>query len=494
MSTAVKDTPLKGVTNKTIALGVGIFSIIEAVVAYFVVFNPLFIRPVYHNTTLDEAGITYTVKIFGKLFASEAEKASGVTIISLSNTIFNIIMLYLIVTVIPLLLAFFYNKGFAFAKTYLTVVFGAKTVLGMVPLLVPFTYLRNSIRIFGVVDAVICMCACAFFVYINSVEYADDMLLNETEIADMVKRAKIGGFMLVLMSALVIFEKFAMSGYGINWSIYLGWADQQITQGYVLVLLFAVAVVATILYVRDADWAMCFYGGFGAAAALSNLAAVINKIIWVNTTYKSQKALAAQGDEAAIDWVGQNGMSASWWRRFVFIIVCLLIGGAMAFFAVKILKGKLLAKPAADEKRASLIVLIVTGLLILFFILTIAAITMWDRKLYTDFIMGAMDYMYFIVFGGITLFLALMIFTGYEFSKWGMLAVYIVTGAANFSTIFKVFNTRKSVAAANPGYVGYDYIIAGVLFILSLICCLSVILMFIFKDVGNYLYNKRNSR
>ncbi len=493
MSTAVKDTPQKGISNKVIALGVGIFSIVEAVIAYFIVFNPLFIKPVYQNTMLDEAGISYTVKFFGKLFASEAEKASGVTIIALSDTVFNIVMIYLVITVVPILLAFFFNKGFAFAKTYLTAVFGAKAVIGMVPLLVPFPYLRNSIRVFGVVDAVICLCACAYFVYLNTIEYADDMLLTEEEIGGMKKRAKLGGFMLVLMTALVILEKFAMGGYGINWSIYLGWADQQITQGYVLVALFGIAVIASILYIREADWAMCFYGGFGAAAALSNFAAVINKVIWINTTYKSQKALAAQGDEVAITWVGQNGMSASWWRRFIFIIICMVVGAAIAFFAVKTLKGKLFSKPASDEKRASLFVLIGTGGLVLFTVLTIVAITLWDRKLYSEFLMGAMDYMYFIVFGGITLFLALTVLSGYEFSKFGMLAVYIVAGAANFSTIFNVFNTRSGLAAANPGYVGYDYIIAGVMYILSLVCCFTVILLFAFKDVSNYLYNKRNS-
>lgn len=491
MSTAVKDT--KSSMNKLVALGVGAFSIVEAIVAYFIVFNPLYIRPVFHNTTLDEQGLAYTVKFFGKLFASEAEKASGKIIVSLSETVINIVMIYLIITVVPILLAVFFNKGYAFAKTYLTAVFGAKAIIGMIPMLVPFAYLRNSIRIFGVADAVICLCACAFFVYLNSVEFADDMLYTDSEINNMKRRAKAGGFLFILMTVLVILEKFAMSGYGINWSIYLGWTDQQLTQGYVLAALFAVALVATILYIRDADWAMCFYGGFGAAAALSNLYAIISKVIWINTTYKSQKALAAQGDEDAAAWIGQNGMGASWWRRFIFIILCFVVAGAITFFAIKQIKSKLMAKPAADEKKSALIVLIGVGGLLLCFIFTIVAITMWDRKLYSEFIMGAMDYMYFIVYGGITLFLALAMLSGYEFSKWGMIAVYIVVGAANFSTIFKVFAARKDMVRANPGYVGYDYIISGVMYILSLVCCLSIILLFVFKDISSYLYNKRNS-
>ncbi|MBD5130248.1 MAG: hypothetical protein HDT43_10080 [Ruminococcaceae bacterium] len=493
MSTAVKDTSPKSSMNKLIALGIGAFSIVEAIIAYFIVFNPLFIRPVFHNTTLDEQGLSYTVKFFGKLFASEAERASGQIIISLADTVLNIAMIYLVITVIPILLALFFNKGYAFAKTYLTAVFGAKAIIGMVPLLIPFPYIRNSIRIFGVADAVICLCACAFFVYLNSTEFADDMLYTESEINGMKQRAKTGGFLFVLVAGLVVFEKFAMAGYGINWSIFLGWSDQQLTQGYVLILLLAVALIASILYIKEADWAMCFYGGFGAAAALSNLFAIINKIIWINSTYKSQKSLAAQGDADAAEWIGQNGMGATWWRRFIFIILCFAVGCAITFFAVKHIKSKLMAKPEADEKKSALIVLISVGGLLLSFIFTIVAITMWDRKLYSEFVIGAMDYMYFIVYGGITLFLALALLAGYEFSKWGMLAIYIIVGSGNFNTIFKVFSARNNMAAANPGYVGYDYIIAGVMFILSLICCLTIILLFAFKDVGNYLYNKRNS-
>ena len=117
MSTAVKEMSPKSSMNKFIALGVGVFSIVGAIVANFIVINPLYIRPVFHNTTLDEQGISYTVKFFGKLFASEAEKASGQVIISLSDTVINIALIYLIITIIPILLAVFFNKGYAFAKT-----------------------------------------------------------------------------------------------------------------------------------------------------------------------------------------------------------------------------------------------------------------------------------------------------------------------------------------------------------------------------------------
>ena len=203
--------------------------------------------------------------------------------------------------------------------------------------------------------------------------------------------------------------------------------------------------------------------------------------------------MAAQGDEDAIAWVGQNGMGATWWRRTVFIAVCMLIGGALAVMAFSKIKSKVFVKPSSDEKKPALIVLIGVGALVLCFIFTIVGIILWDRKLYSEFVMGAMDYMYFIVYGGATLFLALTTLIGYGFSKFGMLALYIVVGAANFSSIFNVLATRNKLAAANPGYVGYDYIISSVMFILSLVCCLTLILMFVNKEVGNYLYKKRNS-
>lgn len=494
MTIAVKGSDSNSSMNKLIALGIGAFSIVEAIVTYFIVMYPLFIRPVFKNAYLTENNIPYIVKFFGKTFASEAEKTSGSIIVSLSGSVINIVLIYLVITAVPILLAYFFNKGFAFAKTYLIGIFGAKTVIGMLPLLVPFANIRNSMRIFGTVDAVLCLCICAYFVYLNYVEYADDMLFDEEQIKQMVYRAKLGGLLFIMTAAWIVFEKFAMDGYGISWSIYLGWADQQITQGYVLLLILAVALVAAIMYVNEADWALYFFAAFGAAGAISNIVALVNKIIWANTTYKSQKALARQGDEAAIDWVNANGMSMSWWRKTIFIGICFAVAAAIAVFAVMKIKSKLFTKPAADEKKPALAVWIGAGAMILCAAFTIGAVTVWSKLTYSEFVMGAMDYMYFIMFGGIVLFLALSLLGGYSFSKFGMLALYIIVGAANFSTIFSVFKVRNTLAKQTPGYVGYNYIIAGVLFILSLVCCLTLVLLFVYKEVNNYLYNKRNTQ
>lgn len=494
MSDAVKKTVESKSLTKMTALGVIVFSVIEAVAAFFLVFKPLFINSIYHNDYLDEHGYTYAVSFFGNLFMSEAEKASGTVMLSLSGAVFNIIVIYLVMTAVPIFFAvMLLKKNYAFTKTGLTAVFGAKTVIGFVPLLVPFANVRRSMWIFGTVDAVLCFAACAFFVYLNSIEYADDMLFDDEQTKAMVKRGKFGGLLFLLMAALAVCEKNAMAGYGINWSIIIGKDNQQLMQGYILVGLLALALIAAIVYVRGVDASLYYFAGFGCAVALSNVYAVIQKVIWVNTTYKQQKALKNQGDAAAAEWIASNGMGATWWRRTIFIVVCLLIGGAVGVMAFMKVRKKLFRKPDADEKKPALMNWICSGALVLCFLLSVIAALRWDTKIYSSFVMGAMDYMYFIVYGGVTLFLALSMLGGVSFSKWGALALYIIVGASNFTTVFKVFGERKKLVASYPGYHGYDYIITGIMFILTLLCCLTIIIMFAYKEMNDYMYNKHNS-
>ena len=443
-------------SNKLVALGVILFSVIEAVISFFVVLKPLFIDSIYHNEYLDERGYDYTVSFFGNLFASEAEKSSGTVMLSLSGAVVNLVIIYLILTVFPILLALMFKKGYAFAKSGLIAVFGAKTVIGLAPILVPFANVTRAMWIFGAADAVVCLCACAFFVYLNDVEYADDMALDGEQIKAMIKRAKLGGLLFLLMTVLVVFEKLAMKGYGANRSIIMGKNDQQLMQGYVLVILLGLSLLAAIMYVKGNMTSLYFFAAFGGAAAFSNVYALVRK-------------------------------------RNVFIIICILVAGAVTFFAIKSSRKKLFQKAPADMKKPAVFTRICACALIVCFFLSVIAAMRWDKKIYDTFALGAMDYMYFIVYGGITLFLAISMLGGAGFSKWGTLALYIVVGASNFSTIFSVFGTRRSLMLNNPGYRGYDYIVIGILFILSLVCCLTVIILFAYKEINNYMYDKYNS-
>lgn len=504
--------------NKIIGIGMAAFAVVEAVVAFFLVMKPLFINPVYAMAReYNDAGKTCIVKFFGKTFASESEIANNQIILTLWDTVVNIALIYIVITVILLVLSFCFYKGYAFAKSYLIAVFGGKALIGLVPILIPFANFRNSMRIFGALDAVICLAACVFFVYASSVEYADDMILNAESRAAMRKRGIFGGALFLGMAAMVLFASFGMKAYGSisslggNWSIVIGWTamDTGIAQGVVLMLLMCVAVIASIVYVRDGEWAMIFYLAFGGAGAVVNLIAIVTRILWIFKTYNPMKSAAKAGDESAAAWLTSNGMTSKWWIATVMIILSCLAGAAVAGFALMKLKHKLSFKISAEDKKPAVAVLIGVGSIVASFIFTMIAVLLLDKQLFSSLMLGAMDYMYFIAYGGITLFLALAMWCGYSFSRFGTIALYAMIASCNFSSIFMVFNRRSaevsaSIASRNQAieagldvipsvFKGYNYIISGVMFILSVIACLGIIAVFAVKEVNNYMYQKRYS-
>ncbi len=493
---SVQESGRFGLTSKKIGIGVAIYAVIEAVVAYFCVFAPLYINPVYQKCAEYNAqGIPCIVKLFGKTLASKAEIAEYQIILSLWDTIFNIIIIYAIFTGIALALAFCMYKGMSFAKSYLIAVFGAKHIVGLMALIVPFANMRRTTMIFGIVDAVICIILCLFFILINNDEYIDDMLLTSEQIAAMNKRMTFGFTLYSIFLACVIFQKCSLGALGNNWSLYLGWTgDTSMGHGYTLALLLAVALVAAIMYIREADWAMFFYAGFGGAIAISNLMAIVFRVIWVVKTYLPMNSLKAKGDEAAIEWFANgNGMTTTWWLNTVLLALAFVTSAIVAIMAFRKIGKYLSFKHSADDKKPAMAVLISAGSIILSFILTIAAVTIWHKELYAGFTVGAMDYMYFFIYGGATLFLALSMLGGYSFSKFGALGLYLLVISNNFISIFSVFGQRAARAAATEGYVGYNYIISAVLFILAIVSCAGIICAFIVKGVNDYMYAKRYS-
>lgn len=494
--------------NKTGGIGMAVFAVVEAVITFFLVMKPLFISPVYRQAAEYNAeGKTCIVKLFGKTFASQAEIANNQIILTLWDTIVNVALIYLVITGILLVLSFCYYKGYAFAKSYLISIFGAKAVIGLIPLLIPFANFtgRNSIKAFGIADAVICLIACAYFVYESNDEYADDMLFTESDRSDMLKRAVAAGLTFLGMTAVVVFTCLGMSAYGSvtlqggNWSIITGWVgtDTGIAQGIVLVLLVAVALIGSIRYVREGEWAMLYYFSFGAAAAVVDLVALVLRFVWVVKTYNPTKALARAGDENASAWLANNGMTSKWWISTVFIILALVAAAGVAIVAFTKIRSKLSFKYSEPDKKAHIALLIGTGSIVLSFVLTMVGVLMYDKLIFTHLQFGAMDYLYLIAYGGISLMLAAAMWCGYSFSKFGTLALYIMIASNNFSSIFTVFNARSNAVAemANQGisYAGYNYIISAVMYILSIVACLGIITVFVVKEVNDYMYQKRFS-
>ncbi len=499
-----------GRLNKIIGIGMAAFAVVEAVITFFLVMKPLYINPVYKQAAdYNAEGKTSIVKLFGKTFASESEIANNQIILTLWDTILDVVLIYLIITGILLVLSFCYYKGFAFAKSYLIAIFGAKAVIGLVPLFIPFANLvyRNSIKIFGVADAVVCLLACVYFVYESSDEYADDMLFTSAQRSDMFKRAVTGGIMFLGMTAAAVFTNFALSAYGSitllggNWSIIIGWvgsgSDTGIAQGIVLILLIAVALIGSITYIRDGDWAMLYFFSFGAAAAVTDLVALVLRFGWVIKTYNPMKAAARAGDETASAWLSSNGMTSKWWIATVFLILATVAAAFVALAAFLKIKSKMTFKYAAGEKKAHTALLIGAGSVIVSFVITLVAVLMYDKLIFTNLQFGAMDYLYLTVYGGLTLLLAVGMWCGYSFSKFGTLALFILIASNNFSSIFTVFGARTSAVAEKVSqglkYSGYNYIISAVMYILSIVACLGIIAVFVVKEVNDYMYQKRYS-
>lgn len=472
MSTAVavndsstNKTPL----NKVIAIGVAAFSVIEAVITFFMFIRPYFIKPVYDQVaTYNEQGITCTVKLFGKMFASAQDKLDYQIILSLSSTLLNIILVYIVTLVIPLLLAWFFFKGFAFAKTYLTVIFAGKGIFGLVPMLIPFANVRNNLRFFGIGDAVLCFVVSAFFVYLSSIEYADDMLFTPEQTAAMKKRGIDAAIMFTALTGCMVCEHYAMvagSGRsalgGGNWSILLGWInDTAVAQGVTLALITAIGAIAAITFVRDSEWSGIFFMSFGAVIALADLVGIILKVT-------------------------SSGVGKS----TIFLIVAFVLAAALAAYAF--LKSRRIQLTLVPKGKTELAIFLFSVSVILSTVVTIIANLLLDKMLYGGVALGAMDYMYMIVYVGIAAFLVMAFNGGYSFAKFGALGLYLVVASSAFENIFVSFSSRKAFIAANPGLHGYNYLIAGVLYIVAFVVCLLVIPAFAVKDVDDHLYAKR---
>lgn len=468
-----------GLTNKLIGIIVAGFSVVEAIAAYFFFFLPVYITPVYQMCAEYNAdGISCMVSLFGKTMVSKAEAANYQVILSLWDYIANVLIIFLIFTGITLILAFCMYKAMSFAKTYLIAVFGAKHVLGLAAFLVPFAEMNRETVIFGLVDAVLCIALCLFFILINNDEYADDMLFTPEQIKAMMNRMKFGFITYGIFMFCMIFTKYAMDAYGSYWSLYLGWTgNSALGQGYTLLILLAIGLVAAVLYVRDSGWSMYFFAAFGTALAVSDLIALVSRFMGLGKT--------------------EGGVNSAWWIATVMLMLSFATAAAVAAIGITKVFRSLFAKPDAANKKSAVLLLISSGSIILSFVFTIVAIASWHKELYAGYPIGAMDYMYFAVYGGVTLFLAMAMLGGYSFTKFATLGMYLMIVSNNFISIFSVFSQRSAkvaaMAAEGTRYMGYNYITAAVMFILSIVACAVIVLPFVIKEINDYMYEKRFS-
>ena len=330
------------------------------------------------------------------------------------------------------------------------------------------------------------------------------MLFTAEQTAQMNKRMKLGFILYGGMMVFALLEKFAMPVLGKNTSLVLDWQDKstELVQGIVLIALASVALIAAIVYIKEADWAMYFFAAFGTAAFVSNLVALINRVMWVFNTHNPLKSIYESGDTANPSWsaaetlmtTGGN-ISSSWVASMVCLVLALVVSAAVAGLAVIKLLPKLKFKFSPDEKKSALAVLISAGSILLSFVLTVVALGLYVGQRNPGYAYGAMDYMYFMLYGGIALFLAMAMMGGYSFTKFGALGLFLVTAACNFSSIFTVLAHRDAYiatqAANGIAVVGYNHLIAVALFVVSIVSCFGLIAAFAVKGVDDYMYQKR---
>lgn len=472
-SVAVNDSSTgKNSLNKVISLGIAAFSVVEAIITFFMFIKPYFIDPVYSQVEeYNASGVPCTIKLFGKMFASAQDKLDYQIILSFSSTLLNIILVYLVTLGIPLLLSLFFYKGYAFAKSYFTVIFAAKGIFGMVPMLVPFASIRNNLRIFGIGDAVLCFVLCAFFVYLGSIEYAEDMLLTPEQISAMKKRGIDSAILFVLLAACMVCEHYAMviGANGIsalgggNWSLFLGWIDDTaVWQGIVLAIVIAIGTVAAITHVRDSEWSGIYFTAFGGIIAVADLIGIIKKVT-------------------------SSGVGKS----TIFLIAAFVFAAALT--AYSLLKCRKISFALVPKNKAEFGIVTFSASVILSTVFTVVGNLFFDKTLYSGAGLGAMDYMYLVVYVGAAAFLVLAFNGGYSFAKFGALGLYLIVASTAFENIFVTLSNRSAYILANPGLHGYNYVIACIFYILTVVSCLLIIPSFVIKDVDDHLYAKRFS-
>lgn len=458
--------------NKVISIGIAAFSVVEAIITFLMFIKPYFIDPVYQQVEEYNAnGVSCTIKLFGKMFASAQDKLDYQIILSFSSTLVNIILVYIVTLGIPLLLSVFFYKGYAFAKSYFTVIFAAKGVFGMIPMLIPFASVRNNLRFFGIADAVVCFIICAFFVYLGSVEYAEDMLLTPEQIDAMKKRGLDSVVLFALLAVCMVCEHYAMvigaNGLsalgGGNWSLFLGWIDDTaVWQGVVLAIVMAIGTVAAITHVRDSEWSGIYFTAFGGIIAVADLIGIIKKVT-------------------------STGVGKS----TIFLIAAFVLAAAIT--AYSLLKCRKIQFTFIPKSKAEIAIMLFSASIVLSTVFTIVGNMLFDKMIYSSSPIGAMDYMYLIIYVGAAAFLILAFNGGYSFAKFGALGLYLFVASSAFENIFQTISNRSAFILANPDLHGYNYIIACVFYILTVVSCLLIIPAFAVKEVDDNLYAKRFS-
>lgn len=484
--------------QKMVGFGIMAVSVIEAVIAYFLVLNPLFIKPVFDQATeFTNSGTNTIVRIFGKLFVSEEYIASNNVsiVLSLSTVLFNVVIILSIFYVAQFVVSFFFLKGSAFANTFFFTAFGIKFIVSISAFILPFANIKNSMRIFSGVDAAINLAAFCFFLFISMQDTIAEMLWTDEDVANMKKRVKKSAVFFVLSTAVLFLHSLTINCYGGAYSLFLGWNNTAITAGFALVIVYIVAFLACVGYIKDQDWSLVFFGAFGAIIAIIDILGIVGRVQWLLQYFK-YKGMTDDAD--AVAWLETNKLTMAWGVNTGLMVGGLVIVLIISLMAVSLIRKAYKKTQIADEaeKKSRFVVNLSSILILGAAVLSLVSSYIFNIAQFGTFTSGSFDFIYMAVYCGFSAVIGFALFRGYSWARWGVIAVSIASVVINVSTVIGILAARSSVVAVKLAegvkFTGYNFIIAFIILLVAMIIWGGLaVAMLAFKNVPDYLYKKR---
>lgn len=468
---------------KTLGFAIIAITVVEAVLAFFVFFKPLFINPVYQMAqSLTEGGNSATVVLFKGMGQSIDDAGNTIINLGLSPTLINIAVIYLFFAVLPIILAFPLMKRHSFAVSFFESFYIVKALLASAAFVLPYQALKTaSLLSFSAIIFAISGFLVWYFFRWRLNEAMDELHCSDDERLKTKEKIKLSIPVFALSGAFIALHTILAQHTGYATSLFLGWESTEVLQGFTYLIIFAVFIVGTLLFIKGAEVGIFFVASFASAFAFADIFALISRII------------RAKNPENEIKLMSLNT---------ILFAVQILICGALAFFTVRyIVKNINKVKPEGKEEKLLSKIILFGGLAYLA-ALVLAAFSTINLGTGTgkiSFILlkpatwGTLDFIYVGVGLGLALTAVFSMFSGYNWAKYYSIFTGFVFAALSIPRLIQAITEMNAVIAANPGFKGINYKISIITLLLSIIIFAgySVVLIIFGKPLSEYLYKKK---
>ena len=472
-----KNAMLSSKSNTISGIVVIITSLIEAVVAYMFYFNPFYIKPVYRNAAeLSAKGNPTEVVFFKDMFISKAEAEASTTIqINLFDKFLEIGIIYLIITVLPIVMAFLHMKRQSFTSSYFVINYFAKIVFAVVPFLIPysnlidkafkkrFLYLKISCAIFLAFAIV----GLIYFFTLKMRESIKEKFLSPSDIKALKSRVILGSIMVVPVIAFTLMHKItATFASKTVLSFFMEWKDTAVTQGWVNVIVLTIFLLCILAYISEKDFGIMGIAAFSLGFFFADILSFVTRV------------KASKFGPNAIILLVQAGISL-----------------AIAILALIIIQ-KLKPKPY-EKTRSNTIANISINASAFLYVITIVAPMVAKYFANTKGVWAGFDFAYVGLILGVGLIAALSLIKGYDWAYTYMLFSSIAFMIMSISPVLETLNIRnvkiEEALIDDKVYKGMNELLSVSTTLISCAISLAVILILVInaKKIKDYLYQKR---